>query len=427
MTQQAAQPEIVRSHSHIGPDRSVISAAIQRWNSPSLPLLITAVMYCGLILVTVRDQGYDFSYFVAAGHRFCEVNQVPKSLTVPLSAGSYDGYDGQFYYRLALNPFTSKVTDFGIQLDHPAYRHQRILYPLIVWMMSFGCIHCVPVLMVVVNVLCLCLLGWLGGIFARSAGLHSLWGLAFPFYPGFLLSLERDLTDILCATLLLGSLLCVRHRRHLAAALLLSLAVLTRETVLLVAVGATYVWLKGVQDKKAADRLPWYFPMFALFTYSIWQFILLRNWGFRLWNEAHAGAAGSSLGWPFAGFLSRLASNAASKTQVQRVDFVDMLLIGVFAAAVAWSMRTSAASRLEKSACLLYAGLAVFFTGDMWVEDWAFLRVLSEFCVVGTMILLLSPSKMRMPIFVSWGAVWVSYFLRFTDMSDRALHRLTHF
>jgi hypothetical protein len=395
---------------------------LQRWNSPILPLLITAIIYFVLIFLTVRGHGYDFSYFVCAGDKWSGGEAVPKSLTVLTNS---PGYDGQFYYRLALDPFTSRATDFGITLDVPAYRHQRIVYPLIVWALSLGCISCVPVLMVVVNFFCLCVLGWLGALFARSMRLHSLWGLAFPFYPGLLLSLWRDLGDVLCACFLLASLLFVRHRKYSSAMLLLILAVLTRETVLLVAVGAAYVCMKGIRNEKGADGLPRYFWLFPFLAYSIWQFILLRNWGYRLWNKAHFGVADRSLGWPFAGFLRSLLFDAALETEKQRVEFVEMLLIVVFAAVVVWSMRSSVASRLEKSSWVLYAGLAFLLKERHWVEDWAFLRILSEFYVLGAIILLGSPSKTKMPVFLCWGTVWLSSFLRFTDILSRTLRRLT--
>ena len=38
------------------------------------------------------------------------------------------GYDGQFFYRLALRPWTQTRTEFGITFDEPAYRQQRLVY-----------------------------------------------------------------------------------------------------------------------------------------------------------------------------------------------------------------------------------------------------------------------------------------------------------
>ena len=108
------------------------------------------------------------------------------------------------------------------------------------------------------------------------------------------------------------------------------------------------------------------------------------------------------------------------------MEFVDILLMVVFAAAVAWAMRSSAASRHERPSWVLYAALAFLLTETMWAEDWGFLRELSEFYILGVIILLGSPSKTKIPVLGGCGAVWLSYFLRFTDIVPRTLHGLMH-
>src|SRR5206468_13025460 len=117
------------------------------------------------------------------------------------------GFDGQFYYRLALNPFTSQATEFGITIDVPPLRHQRILYPLLTWILSLGRPSLVPMVLVLINFIALCVMGWIGGAFSQSLKQHALWGVFLPLYPGFLLVLSRDLVEILEVSLLLGSLL----------------------------------------------------------------------------------------------------------------------------------------------------------------------------------------------------------------------------
>ena len=130
---------------------------------------------------------------------------------------------------MALNPFTSALTEFGITLDYPAVRQQRIIYPLFVWIMSLGREDLVPIMLVVVNYIGLTVLGWLGGLFAQSSNRNVLWGLVFPLYPGFVLTLLRDLTEILAICFLLAVLLFVRRRRNLLATLFLVLALLTNQ------------------------------------------------------------------------------------------------------------------------------------------------------------------------------------------------------
>ena len=148
-----------------------------------------------------------------------------------------DGYDGQFYYRLALEPFTDRQMKYGVAMDDPRYRQQRILYPLVVHLLSFGNHQMVPSLMVLVNFISIAVMGYLGGLYAQQYNRHALFGLVFPIYAGFFLSLSRDLAEVLEVTFVLAALLCLSKRRHLLAAILISLAILSKETALLIAVG----------------------------------------------------------------------------------------------------------------------------------------------------------------------------------------------
>jgi hypothetical protein len=74
--------------------------------------------------------------------------------------------------------------------------------------------------------------------------------------------------------------------------------------------------------------------------------------------------------------------------------------------AVLVSFRASAASALEKVSWALCAVLALFLSGAVWVEDWAFLRAVSEFYVLGAIIVLGSPSRWRWFIFPWSLALW---------------------
>ena len=194
--------------------------------------------------------GFDPSFFITAGDRFCNVDLVPGNITILENSA---GYDGQFYYRLALNPFTSKASDFGIRLDKPAHRQQRILYPFIVWLISCGHAAYVPFLLIVVNLGALCLIGWFGGVYAQTMKRHALWGLVFSLYPGFILSLARDLTEILEIAMLMGGLLFIRKGRQVFAAIFLTLAVFAKETALLVPM-VLFISHVSFKEKKVADQ-----------------------------------------------------------------------------------------------------------------------------------------------------------------------------
>ena len=86
---------------------------------------------------------------------------------IPITSGQ--GYDGQFYYRIALAPFNFHHTAFGIQMDTLS-RFERIAYPVLAWLAAAGRSPLVPWSLVIVNVLGLGALGALGAVVARDAG-----------------------------------------------------------------------------------------------------------------------------------------------------------------------------------------------------------------------------------------------------------------
>lgn len=151
---------------------------------------------------------------------------------VPVDPGA--GYDGQFYYRMALEPYDLSLgdSDDAIRLD-VGIRRSRIGYPLLAWFASAGQAALVPYALVLVNLVALGLGAGAGAVLARSAGHHSLWGLLAVAYPGLLASLSRDTTEpAAIAFLLMGLAALIRGRFGFAAAALAAGA-LCRETALL--------------------------------------------------------------------------------------------------------------------------------------------------------------------------------------------------
>jgi hypothetical protein len=87
-----------------------------------------------------------------------------------------------------LNPFNWHKTAYDITMDYN-YRYTRIGYPVVGWIVSLGQHHLVPFALVAINLICVAIIGWLGGKFARESGRHALWGLLFVAYFGLIVAL----------------------------------------------------------------------------------------------------------------------------------------------------------------------------------------------------------------------------------------------
>jgi hypothetical protein len=235
--------------------RSGRGSLLARLNNPIASGLIALLGWLAFALARWQTWAAGhISLFVMAGHTYSRRANLPH---VPSK-----GYDGQFYYRFALNPFNWHQTAYGITVDHN-YRYTRLGYPIVAWILSFGQHHLVPTVLVVINLICVGIIGWLGGKFARESGRHALWGLLFAAYFGLVISVGRDTAEPLADACMLGGLLAYRHSRWVLAAILIAYGVITNEPILVVAIAIALTRLYQMYRRQARPGLPdlvWVLP-----------------------------------------------------------------------------------------------------------------------------------------------------------------------
>ena len=223
------------------PRASANARRVDRLDRPAIAALIAFAGW--LVFAVARLAGWadgKLSLFIAAGTRYSH----PALMFPKVAHVKGTGYDGQFYYRFAFDPFNWHRTAYGITIDHP-YRYTRIGYSVVVWLLSAGGHgRLLPFVLVLVNLLSVAAMAWLGGLLARESGRHALWGLLFAAYFGLVVSVGRDTSEPLADACLLGGLLAYRHRRFVLAALLVGYAVFTNEPVLVlpVVLALTRLW-----------------------------------------------------------------------------------------------------------------------------------------------------------------------------------------
>lgn len=209
----------------------------------------------------------DTSRFVMAGTDFVDPTAAPAGLHV--FTGS--GYDGQFYYRLALDPLDLAHRAFGITLD-AGFRVQRIGLSALSWIASGGHHALVPDAMIAVNLAALTVLAFLGALLARDAGRRAAWGLLVPGYWGFLFSIGRDLPEVVASCFLVAGIVLLRRNRPIAAGIMLAAAALTLETTLDVAIAIFAVFaFEIVRGRRRPGRrdLAWLLPGLAFVAWQI--------------------------------------------------------------------------------------------------------------------------------------------------------------
>src|SRR5579864_4845778 len=362
-----------------------------RLDRPAVPGLIALLAAVAFVLARLHDWANGhISRFILVGQRFATQAQLPHGIAV---SPTY-GYDGQFFYRLALDPLNMRPTAYGITTDH-SYRYMRIGYPALTWLVSLGQHVLVPVMLVVVNVAAIGALGWLGGVIARQAGRHALAGLLLPAFFGIITSLSRDTAEPLAAACLVAGLLAVRARRPVPAALLLVYGVLTRETVLVAVVAIAALRVIGLLRRQhparfGLDDLPWVLPTVAFFA---WQVVVKAATG----SFALLADSGRNAGTPFLAPLKALGHNL-SHFNVQRFDQVDlwflqMAILTAFALAALACLRSTRVPIHERLAFVLFLVEICVVTPSTWNSLDSDLRSFIEVYLLAVIILLGTPRR----------------------------------
>jgi len=185
---------------------------------PWMVVSVLALVYVAWVLL---HHGGDPLAFAMVGTRYSE--------GVP--AGT-DGYDGQFSYFIARDPATG-----WLHCDVPAYRYQRILYPILARVLSLGSPVAVSWALIVVNIAALA-----GGTYVTEKllsvfGANRWYALGYGLYGGLVAGLRLDLPEPLSYGLVQAALWAWARDKKAWSAGLFSLAVLAKETALIVVAG----------------------------------------------------------------------------------------------------------------------------------------------------------------------------------------------
>jgi hypothetical protein len=284
------------------------------------------------------------------------------------------GYDGQFFLAIALDPLLLHEGS-AASLDFPRYRYRRILYPLLGFLIGFGRASLIPYALVVLNVACipvlvLCVVSLISRVLpepitpsegragtaqssARSiaghtpgpagTGAESRWRKDSPPHPGLAqegvgtecsrlgllvlaplgvwVSLALSTCDLLGSTLLFAALYFAAKKRVSASALLIACAALTRETYLAVAVMLSVAPLL----RAGRRRIEWRYLLSTL-PAAVW--LAYGGWRF----PAATDRVGEHFGVPLGGVLAKLSSltgDAGAAHAFDALVFVLLLVVAI--------------------------------------------------------------------------------------------------
>ncbi len=245
-----------------------------RWLRPWMVVLLLALVYVGL---TLARYGGDHLMFALVGTRYSRFDP-----------HGTQGYDGQFAYYIARDPLGG-----WLHCDAPAYRYQRILYPLLAWALALGRPEMVGWTLIALNVAALA-----GGTYFTEQllavqGVSRWYALAYGLYGGLVAGLRLDLTEPLAYGLVQAGLWAWRRRGDKGTGgrgggWLLALAALTKETALIATAGLL-LYLALERRWREAMRL----GLAVGVPFALWQTVL---W---VWLGGPGVGAGGAMATPF--------------------------------------------------------------------------------------------------------------------------------
>jgi len=315
------------------------------------------------------------------------------------------GYDGQFYYRLALDPLSTEAKVQGLSIDNPAWRQQRILLSALTWLFARGDPQGTAVVMLAINLLAVAGLTLVGGALLRSYGLSPWPALLLAFYPGFAISIERFLCEPLTSFLIMLSLLCLVHKKLAWGGLLLALAVLAREAALAVALAMAGIWFLQTLLRLPSDRFRAPGPVFwlpAMLTHLCWQWWLQQAWS----TSAFAAAEkGKLLVWPLSGLIKSFLQ-LVSNISIDNLFFLIMMLTVIL-----WVVKVGSVFRKSygpfRWVWFAYLLLTTLLGTAIWNNSPGFMRITTELNILGLIMVLLVEKKPRRWIVVGWLGCWL--------------------
>ncbi len=374
-------------------------------------VLATFLAYSIFIGTLFVKRNFDVTKFINIGSRFAKADKLSyPAYVIPNS----DGYDGQFYYRLALNPFDNQATSFGISLHCP-FIVRRIVYPLTVYFLSLTNASVVPYLMIIVNLASLMLIGYYGSLYLKFLHKNVLLALLFPLSAGFLFVISRDLTEIMAMMFLMGAIVNYLYKKDILATFFLTLAVLTNETTLIFALGfLIYAIVTYKRDKHNFSSLA--FSLIPILSYLIWYVFLVGNVG-----GVTNIVAQNNIGTVFSGISQFLQKIPSRPYILKRTYLVELGYALVFVVATFYSLRSSKSPTFIKISWFLSLIFVLSLTSSVWVDDFAFMRSLLELNILGLMVLLGSNKKIFNSIYAVHMLVWGYIFF------DAVRHRFSFF
>lgn len=305
---------------------------------------MAALFYVSLVATfLVMAGGPD--WFLHLGREFPPALRLAKAeLGVDVQVPHQVGHDGKSFWVLAHDPLLTDPGTTGRHLDRPAYRAQRVAYPLLAapwraagpWGLVWG--------LLITN---LAIVVWgtsTAAALGRAVGAPPRAALAYVLCPSTVVAVLFDLSDALALAALLAALLAFARKRYILGLLAASVAVLAREVTLLSLI-AVAVLQRSIPWRRRLSLAV--VPGALLLTWSLYARSVLGS----------ANGGSREIGLPFGGYLDVARAAVDGGAWATLISAVAVLAIAGLTIGRWWVRRT-----MLMNAALPYGILATILT-----------------------------------------------------------------
>ena len=318
----------------------------------TLSLVVAAVavlIASGITARVLADADWDVTVFAAFGEDDHSTRTYAEERLGDVFLRTDLGHDGRFFFVQSNDPWVLAPDENIIVVDRPLYRSQRMLYPVLAGGAGLFDAEAIIWSMLLVNVVAMGLGSWAVAQIAIEMGGSPWWGLAFALNIGFISEMSIGAAGVVAGAAAFGSVALWMKGRSGWAVTLMTLAVLSREAMLVTAVGTSwYLWKR---EERSQAILATAVPATAA---AVWALYIRVRIG---------GGSGvdqvEEIGIPFVGFAKALGSWVGSPVDLA-VGLAMMLLFVLFV------RRVILFGELVGWTFVGFVALALLFTEQVW-------------------------------------------------------------
>lgn len=218
--------------------------------------LIMTGVYAALAVVLLAGHDLNPQWFVRFGPTSGEVELARRVFGPDLAVPYDESQDGTRFWVLARDPLLTDRDTIVAALDRPAYRSQRVLYPLLAAPGRLAGEQGVMWALLLVNVGAIFGGTLCAGLLAAELRAPPRAAYAFGCNPAVIVAFMHDLSDGLAIAGVVAMVLAVRRNRWGWAAFAVTAAALAKEPALLAAVGVALVVRAPVRRRLALVAVP---------------------------------------------------------------------------------------------------------------------------------------------------------------------------